>query len=291
MRIIQSFWTKPLFSKLNYNDHTREAGGWFDRRYLFMAIAYSALQLREGADELILYTDRRGSSLLVDKIGLPYTCVQVELDALNDIDPLFWSAAKIYTYGRQQEPFLHLDYDLMISPKLLSQTVPRPLICLHKECDHINEFVFNTVAAQAVARVVLEKLDGQSVNAGAIGGTDVHFFRGFSEEAMWFIKQNTWLIQKDFIHPKYVNRYVDQMLFYQMASTRGREIHFMLNDVNARKDGLGAVYRYPEDAKVLHLTHEYRRSDRVCEQLALRLETEYPEFYNRIMSLRKSGEL
>lgn len=65
-----------------------------------------------------LVTDIKGKELLIDKYGLSFTSVSIELEeALKDIDSKHWAIGKIYACKIQKEPFIHIDNDVIWSKK------------------------------------------------------------------------------------------------------------------------------------------------------------------------------
>jgi len=74
----------------------------------------SCNQLRKYYDEVELYTDSLGYSILIEKLKLPYTKVHIILDELNNYDDNLWALAKIKSYSLMNEPFLHIDGDVFI---------------------------------------------------------------------------------------------------------------------------------------------------------------------------------
>ena len=101
MRIVQTFWTAG-------QDPLKHAFGWLHPEYNLMSWTLSCLSLREHYDEVALYTDSEGKRILIDKLHLPYTEVNVIFDDFPCL-PQHWALAKIKTYSLQTEPFLHVD--------------------------------------------------------------------------------------------------------------------------------------------------------------------------------------
>lgn len=60
-----------------------------------------------------LYTDSAGAEFLGDVLRLPFAKIHVTLDGFNRSSAL-WGAAKVDTYSRQREPFIHLDSDVFL---------------------------------------------------------------------------------------------------------------------------------------------------------------------------------
>ena len=59
-------------------------------------------------------TDDAGARLLVEGIGLRFTHVSTELNALDRHNPDWWALGKVYAYKMQAEPFVHIDSDVFL---------------------------------------------------------------------------------------------------------------------------------------------------------------------------------
>lgn len=76
MKIIQSFWSAG-------KDVYADGFGWKHPELHFMSWALSCLSLREHYDDVTLYTDSAGYDVLINKLRLPYTRVEVCFDNLK----------------------------------------------------------------------------------------------------------------------------------------------------------------------------------------------------------------
>jgi hypothetical protein len=65
-----------------------------------------------------LVTDDAGARMLVDGLGLQFTRVSTELNALAKHDPDWWNLGKIHAYHLQMEPFVHIDSDVFLWKRL-----------------------------------------------------------------------------------------------------------------------------------------------------------------------------
>ena len=95
MKIVQSFWSKPMLNSNKNTYQNRFNGGWFNYRYALCAMAYSCLTLRRYYDDVELYTDNYGIELFRDELHLPYTRFHNILNNL-DIDECFWATFLAY---------------------------------------------------------------------------------------------------------------------------------------------------------------------------------------------------
>ena len=101
MKVIQSFWTKPIKDdpeKLQANK---------------ILYTLSLQTLKNTFQEVELITDSLGKEILKD---LNYDKVSLHLDDnyFQELDPLFWSAAKILPLEKYNEPTIHFDGDFFI---------------------------------------------------------------------------------------------------------------------------------------------------------------------------------
>ena len=129
-RIVQSFWTKPIFENSNYKLRLdRLKGGWIDNKSHWMSWALSCLQIRKYYDEVLLITDDFGKELLINLLNLPYTSVNTGLNELRSFHPDLWALGKIYSYDCQNKPFIHVDGDVFIFGRFNSKIENSQLVC------------------------------------------------------------------------------------------------------------------------------------------------------------------
>ncbi|MFZ6009809.1 MAG: DUF6734 family protein [Bacteroidota bacterium] len=300
MKIVQSFWSKSIFQlgdDPRYVDKPGNIGSldWIDRSYFFYSWALSALQLTRQGRQVVLVTDSVGKKLLVDLIGLPYQEVTLRLNDLSHIPPDFWCLAKLLAYQEILEPFLHVDYDIFISSHLVDAMERHGLAALHKEEDPLNEQIATKIESTVDNCVGfgVSAQKGKSINTGIIGGENWRLLSEFAtmSSTCLLANQQNLLRLMDVMHPKYINRFFDQMLMHNFTVARHLDWHFAMKNINARKDGLGAVYDFPTRTSCLHINHEYRRNSRICWQLKQMLQTEFPLYFDRINKLLMAGEL
>ena len=108
-KAIYSLWTKPM------NDFSV---GFNSEEIFIKCLSISLEMSKNYFTHVELVTDIKGKELLIDKYGLPFTSVSIELEeALKDIDSKHWAIGKIYTCKIQKEPFIHIDNDVIWSKK------------------------------------------------------------------------------------------------------------------------------------------------------------------------------
>jgi hypothetical protein len=296
MKIVQSFWTKPSLKQGNLNTSDRNRGGWTDKKYNYMSWALSCLQFRKNYEEVELVTDEWGSNLLIDKLGLPYTSVKVVLDELNDYHPDLWALGKIYAYSIQDRPFIHADGDIFVYEGLGHQIEKAALTAQNIEdgFSYYEEILKRIDASFEYIPDVLNRFRAKNnrvvaVNAGIIGGTDVDFMKEYSKCALDFVDKN--LGKLDHINIGMFNTVFEQFLFYAMAEDQGKEISFLLTDVNHAFDGLAEFTGIPNKNKYVHTVGLYKRFNYIGDLLAHRLQLDYPGYYYKIVNLIRTNQL
>ena len=274
----------------------RLSGGWLDQKYHLMSWAYSCLQLRSFYDEVELITDRAGKALLIDMLRLPYTHTEVVLDDINHYNPNWWAIGKIYAFGLQEKPFLHVDGDVFIWEPFPERLAKAALVSQNAESEHpfYKEVLDNLLDCKAyIPPEVLSNAKGQSMlhgyNAGIIGGNDVAFFREYVFEAWKFIKENQAVI--DLPNAGMLNAFYEQHFFYCMAARRKIKVECYSEETDP--DRLWTYFKSmkrfgnaPEGCCYIHLWGEdVKRCPEVCEKLSDRLRGEYTAWHHRVIEI------
>lgn len=185
MKIIQSFWTKPLFADEQNIYQNRYNGGWINYRYCLLSMAYSCLTISKVYPELEIYTDDYGLQLLGEELCLPYKVFHADLNAI-DLDPALWAYAKMFTYSLQQESFLHVDNDIFIWGVFPDEIIKARVACQNIEQivpnstdDYIRALGYMHKKFKSIPRIFSEGENTHAANMGIFGGNDLQFlFRG-----------------------------------------------------------------------------------------------------------------
>jgi len=258
-----------------------------------MGWVLSCLRLKTYYDEVVLYTDKAGYDLLINKLQLPYTNVHVELDCLNDYDKDLWVLAKIHTYSKQQEPFLHVDGDVFIWESFQPSLLEKPIIAQNLEFGSSSHYLpMIKEMKNKLSYLPLEIKENMSqkqkfaYNAGIIGGIDIDFFNNYSIKAKEMIDKNLGPI-KYLSNTMLFGTLVEQYLFYCMTKAKNKCVETLLPMViqdNSYK-GFGDFELVPFNKKYLHLIGPFKRDFKTCELLFLRLREEFPEYLNRVLAI------
>ena len=80
-----------------------------------------------------LYTDDWGKWLLIDRLGLKFKEVCVDLNERTDSDIGWWALGKLHAYRAQTEPFVHIDDDLYLWKRLPKSLETAPVFAQNPE--------------------------------------------------------------------------------------------------------------------------------------------------------------
>jgi hypothetical protein len=299
MKIIQSFWTKPFLQSGEFLIDSRMHGGWPGRKYNYFSWALSCLQLKQFYDKVELVSDALGKYILIDKLQLPYDNVAISLNKLDDYDASLWALGKIYAYSIQQEPFLHVDSDIFISKRFDGRIHEAALVAQNRE-NNTPEYAqtFNDICKKFnYVPPYLKQLEGSEYipcsNAGVIGGTDVGFFREYTNEIFRFIDENDKSIDENAakLNSAYVNVVYEQIIYNRLAGEMGREITYLFPDHDEVPGYIGFFHAAEENGGFVHCLGSYKQNRLAYRVMEIKLKTLYPEYYRRIVDLMENMEL
>ncbi|WP_298422723.1 DUF6734 family protein [uncultured Kordia sp.] len=290
MKIVQSFWSKPMRTQSN-DIEGRFSGGWLDKKYLYMSWALSCLQFRKYFDNVELVTDAYGKKILIDVLKLPYTKVTVALDELDKYPQDLWALGKIYAYSIQKEPFIHADGDVFIWEDIHNKVKNAPLYVQSLEVNmpvyhtHFNEIVNAFEYIPDVLKNITPNKDIlTAINAGLFGGHNLDFIQEYTKEAFKFVDDN--LENMDTITKGPFNMIYEQLLFFYMAKHKQIEITSYFDSPN--NFDLVQFSGIPGKIKYIHPIGVFKKSLEVNENIANKLLLEHPETYFHIDGLIKN---
>ncbi|MGC3946338.1 MAG: hypothetical protein QM762_17770 [Chryseolinea sp.] len=286
MKIIQSFWSKPAFHTDQNYSNARGIGGWLNFRYFLMSTALSCLTLKKHHKRIELVTDSHGKSLFSDILGLPFDHISTDLDQLSDEDHRLWILGKMKAIRSQEEPFIHVDNDVFVWESLPSSNSSDYLIAQSRFPIwgayklSLNEifanfaFVPECLAERPTANTMV-------ANVGIIGGNDIEFFQEFARISNELLERNRNHLQS--IDIGGFNQMMEEYLFTSLVRHKKRELTYLLES---------SAHSFPESHlnfsltpmiyKYIHLIGRNKQILSCCEQIALRLKIEFPEFYKKV---------
>jgi hypothetical protein len=290
MKVIQTFWSKSH----NIFDALKTSYGWASPEYHWMGFALSCLKAKELYGKVELITNDIGKSILVDSLKLPYDSVNISLDtSLKKYPPELWALAKIQSYSIPQEPFFHLDGDVILGKKLSADALKAPLIAQNIEK---SPFYYKDILAQInlhfdyipdfLKKENYENVDFYAINAGVLGGSDLDFIKFYCEEAFRFVDKNLHNLHKITMPIAYLNFIYEQFFFYQLAQEKHQNIACYSEPIvedPTYKDFINFL-DYPE-VNIMHPVGNFKNYPTVCNHYARILQKEYPTYYYRIVKL------
>ena len=289
MRIVQTFWTAG-------RDPLKYAFGWSHPEYNLMSWALSCLSLREHYDEVALYTDQEGYDVLINKLHLPYTEVNVVYDK-NLCLPHHWAYAKIKTYSMQTKPFIHVDGDVYLPHPIPEDIANAPLIAQNREIGThyyrsmidrllsypeiiLPEFVKKGLAEQSVA----------SYNMGLFGGSDLDFIQRYCKEVEDFMNINGMNNLSERVSRIDCNVFFEQILFAVFADSERREVASLLGrpiqDKGYRACDFCGLRNYLGN-QFFHILGGHKNDSAICRMVENLLIEKYSEYFINIANLFK----
>lgn len=286
MRIVQSFWS----CNRNLLD---SRFGWVSPQYHLMAWALSSLKLKEHYDDLHLYTDTNGYRVLIECLNLPYKTVEICYDDIS-YNKNLWGATKIMTYGAHNKPFIHVDGDVFIWDKFSEEIENAQLIAQNIEIGTkyssimISELRENLGYIPSVLDEEIRKESISSYNAGILGGSDIGFFKRYSEEALNMVKSNQLITTDDRLLLNF-NILFEQILFAVLSVNENKKVTCYFNEPLEDKGYTTPMFsdfsRIALGQKYFHLIGGSKRNKSICELMSNILLKDYPEYYIKIINL------
>lgn len=290
MRALWSFWTKPF--------NNSRGPQWLSAQHHWLSWVLSFKTISKYYEHTALVTDDEGARLLVDQLGLPFTEVTTELNALANHDPGFWSLGKLYSYRAQKEPFIHFDSDLYLWKPLPDRLNSAPVLAQNPEPEKwyqpetLESALSDGGAVWLPPEWVWYRVAGPRTGgdcAGIFGGNHVDFIDYFSAQAIKIVEhpdnQAGWeLLNKAQYTTLFGQYFLAACVEYHRAQESSRfhgiEIRYVFD---SPKDAFN-----PERAAELGFTHLLGGSKRhppTAQRLEARVKSDYPDYYERCQRL------
>lgn len=273
------------------------SGGWPSKKYFLFSWALSCQKLIKHYGNVELHTDSLGKEILIDHLRLPFTSVNVSLDALDKYNNRIWTIGKLYTYALQTEPFLHVDSDVFIWRRFTKKLSSAELIAQSLENNH--RFYFETLKTIQhtfklptwLEKAIDEKNEITVSNTGIVGGSNVEFFQMYAEEAIKIVKQNSKNLHR--VNSNVFSILIEQLLFYILSKRNNISVEYFSKipfEPNADYSFIKA-HAVPGKVKFIHPLGPYKKLSTVCEAVDFFLRDEFPESHHKILHLLRNGNL
>lgn len=287
MRITQTFWSgtgNPL----------NKPYGWNHAEHNLMSWALSCCSLREHYDDVILYTDRQGYEVLIEKLRLPYTEVHVMYDD-NLCLPQHWAYAKVKTYSLQTEPFLHVDGDIYAPKPFPQEAANAPLVAQNREIGTVyyRRMMDNILRHEEITlpRYITDALGEESIasyNMGIFGGSDLEFIHRYCGESFAFLENNR-MNDRSLPYARVgCNILFEQVFFAVLADMEGKEVASVLGRAMKDEGYSGREFcdlAYWNQRPFFHLLGGHKRNPYNEEMIRRTLLRLYPDVLERVLAL------
>jgi len=296
MKIVQSYWSKPVMETGGRRGDDRQRGGWIDIRFHYMSWALSCLNFKKFYNEVELVTDSLGKEILINRIGLPYSHTMTVLDCYENEDPAVWAISKFHAYTLQKEPFIHADNDVFIW-RTLTELEHKPLVVQNFE---VNVSFYKQIWKEIVDQFsyiplcmredFIARPEIHSCNAGVFGGNDLVFIKEFATEAMAFLAKNK-LAMKNMRMPGWTVLIYEQYLFSCLARAKQKQVTALFSFTDNRNVEMADFSKVARGKFYVHTISNTKQNEMTCNSLSERLRLEHPEYYYRIEQLAKAHAL
>ena len=294
MNVVWSFWPKPY--------KTQGGAAWASEKHHFLAWILTLETARRHYPRTCLYTDDAGARLLIDGLGLEFSEVSTALNALAESDPDWWVLGKIYTYGLQTEPFIHLDTDVFLWNPMPERLASAPVISQNPEYFGHDAFSYRPEAMEQALRATgagwlpeewyWYRSAGRAQRGdccGVFGGNCVEFIRYYADVSRRVMEhpanQTAWSRLADKRdHVLLVEQYllaacVEYQKSFPTAPYLGVEMRYFFNSMEKAFDRQAAA-----QLGFTHLLGGAKKNEDTLARLERRVQHDYPEQYKRCLA-------
>lgn len=297
MKIVQSFWTKPMFDSAKPSSNKLN-GGWPHRKFNYFSWMLSCLQLKEHYDNIELVTDSIGKKILIDKLKLPYTSVVLDLDRYNETNTDLWALGKIHAYRIQTDHFLHVDNDVYISQSFDSIAIA-PIVAQNRELNtdsYTNTFLFiikNCVYIPSYIKNYEHARYIPGAALGVVGGTDIAFFQEYVAEVEVFLRRNAKFINSSLsqIPATIFNVFFEQVIFHLLAAAKKKQVTYLFPEMENTTASMAYPHQAEKNNGFVHSYAGFKERRIVYSLIEKRLSMLYPDYYKSAIELIATYEL
>lgn len=292
MKIVHSFWSKPI---LNFNNKKEKSyGGWRQLDYLYMSWALSCLTFCRQYKNIELVTDKAGYNLLVKQLRLPYTNVKIVLDKLDHYSERLWAIGKLYAYQIQKDPFIHVDGDVFIWKRFTPRIEKANLVT--QQIDPLNRhyknglrqvYKDNFFLSKIIQNDLVKNPDIKAHNAGILGGNNLDFFEEYCIEAFKMIDANLNKYHLPFNDTSYALLY-EQLLFSSLVRQTNQKLVCLIDDSSPKAEQFyvsNFQNKHGNYLKYVHLMGGTKNHLKYCYELRNQLQVEFPNYLETIEQL------
>lgn len=293
MNAVWSFWSKPYLEA--------RKSIWCSERQHLLSWILSLKQAQKFFEKTVLFTDDFGAKMLVDGLQLEFDVVSTALNTLNDHDPKWWALGKIYTYGSQNEPFIHIDNDVFLW-KPLPVNSDTALFAQNPEYFDVGasfymperiELLVERQGGWLPKEWFWYRSSGQQQKAescGVFGGGNTEFINYYSKRALETIEHsaNTTLwatlgeqVERNILIEQYLlSACIEYCKNHQDGCNQFQsiEIQYLFNSMDDAFDPGKAA-----NAGYTHLIANTKKNEALANDLDRRVEKDYPEAFEKCL--------
>ena len=294
MKFIHSFWSKPIFDLAHQNNWNFRHNAGFPNVFLFYCSwIYSCLSIQRYYPNLHLVTDDYGIGIFKEALGLPYVSFSSALNDLKEYPEGAWALGKLYTYQIQTEPFCHIDGDVFLFGPVLDKILDAAVFC--QSFDHnmaqyseIHPHVHKNFRKVPDEFNLQESTTLKLINAGVIGGNDLDVFQLYTAKAFELVDNNKDKIVD--INGGIFNLYYEQFLLSNIISRNNLDVATIYDEADDNHIDFAAFHNLPNTNQYVHLISHLKMSTAYMEQVVVRLQLEFPHYYDRLEAFLKENE-
>lgn len=292
-----SLWSKPIGSL--------PFGPWGSEKNHYLSWILSFETARKHFPKTCLFTDPEGARTLVDGLGLDFSHVTTDYDRLDTLDANWWALAKIYSYARMEEPFVHVDSDVYLWNGLPDYLHTAPVLGQNPEHFQVGNAWYlpdrfdllageNGWVPEEAAWYNTIGEYRQAVCCGIFGGCNLEFIRHYATNAIR-------LVEDDQNRAFWARIGCDNILVEQYYLTCCLEYYTQKAKGSFQAE---VAIRYLFDSMAdafnpeisgqkgfTHLIGGAKRNENLMQRLENRVRCDYPEAYERCIRFLEKREV
>ena len=278
LKVVYTIWTKPHLEKCsNFGFNSLDD--------FKNSVILSVNAVKQYYDNVHLYIDSPGMEILKDVLHeLPFKEIHNVLDEIYWVPSFYWAFPKLYVYGLQEEPFIHIDNDAILFSPINDEIINNwDCICQWFE-DYDREeykdyflgmdyFKDKGIINKSVFNVYEYRLAANAGIFGAMNEKGLEMFKWLSKEATLTLER----LEKN--KHEYSNMYRDSMLgnylpqYINMLTEQSLSWVYMKdNDLKTFSIGLNAYMDNEYGHKFSHLMGNAKKDYAKMEKIAKRVQ-------------------
>jgi hypothetical protein len=239
-------------------------------RMMALSIEYSRKQFKK----IKLVTTKFGKEILVDKFKLNFDDVNTSLDEVCKYLPKsLWAYPKLYAYSIQDEPFVHIDNDVILFGNISEANLKMPLVFQNKEEMKTHLGYASMFAAYQQSGLQDHRIKDVSYacNCGVVLANNLNFIK------VWHDLVKSYIFDNKEYWEKQIKQSGNNHFFEQYFSSA------LLHHYKIKHGFLIDNFKYgvkPKDmgTPMVHLWGEAKRKPYNVNKIAQRLYREYPKY-------------